>query len=967
MDDTGRPGKNTERVLDGDTVSWAGVDRPQPAQVAGAPHSSRYTVLEQLGKGGMGVVYLAHDRELNRRVALKVLRPESRSEAADARLQREAQAMARLDHPNVVAVFDVGRLEEGQLFVAMELVDGLSLRKWLTDEERGVRAILRAFVDAGRGLAAAHEAGLVHRDFKPDNVLVGKDGGVRVADFGLARVAQANEGGAMQEPSDANLPPLPDSFIEPLTRTGALVGTPLYMAPEQLRGEPSDARSDQFGFCVALYEALYRERPFDAKTAPALLATITAGPRRPKSRKVPGRIFEALRRGLLADPAQRWPSMDELLLELERDPARARLRMAVATLAIALIASAGALGWKTSRERDQLCKGAERKLSAVWDPMRQQALRASFAATRLPYAASAADQTVRNLDAYASGFVSGHQEACEATQLRGEQSAAVEDLRMACLEARRQALSALVDELVKADAGVVDRAPRASQGLPELAACADVPALQAPAPMPPGAEVRARIAAIGKEVARAEAIRLTGRFKEGLPIAAAAVVEAQKTGYAPLLAEAEYGLGRLTEESGDSHGAEEHFHEALFTATRGHAEEVALRAATALAINVGRLQARVREGRLWARLAQSTLPRVGDGRHEQWLEQALGLLDYADGKFAEAGRHYQRALDLVVHLYGSSSLRSGDLLNSLGGVANALGRYDEAAALYARALKVFEIGYGPDSPRLGPAISNLATIPYARGRYAEAEQGFRRVLVLYEKSFKPNHPRIAGALMNLAEAVQQQGRIDEAVGLHRRAVALSVAAHGDQHAQTLRGRVNLAAALLARGEVAPARAEVQRALSVQRTEMGPEHPDVVRTLAVLGDVDRRDGRLEAAQADYERALLLAVKVLGAEHADTAGVHLAIAELLLDRRKLAAALESARTARAIYEKSLGKESPDALLAQGVAARALIAAGDPSGRDELDRAVKAWARLGFAGPRGEKLREALAKAQTASFRR
>src|SRR3954469_19947733 len=207
-----------------------------------------------LGRGGMGVVLSAYDPLLDRRVALKLLRPGAfpgvSEQEGRARLQREAQAMARLAHPNVVAVHDVGTVGE-QLFIAMEYVDGQTLTAWRSSAERDWRAIVLMYLGAGSGLQAAHAAGMVHRDFKPDNVLIGSDGRPRVGDFGLVSVTRASEGAATTEAGT--------------TRHGAIMGTPGYMSPEQVRGEPSDAQSDQFSFCVALYEALYGQRPFAAE------------------------------------------------------------------------------------------------------------------------------------------------------------------------------------------------------------------------------------------------------------------------------------------------------------------------------------------------------------------------------------------------------------------------------------------------------------------------------------------------------------------------------------------------------------------------------------------------------------------------------------------------------------------------------------------------------------------------------
>jgi serine/threonine protein kinase len=214
----------------------------------------RYVILSRLGGGGMGVVYAAYDPDLDRKVAIKLLRPGRRTDAASegrARLMREAQAMARLDHPNVVGVLDVGTFED-QVFIAMELVDGLSLMHWMRQGHRW-RDVRERFIQAGRGLAAAHAAGIVHRDFKPDNVVIGKDGRARVLDFGLARAAksEADTEETAGPDGDVSVRSGSGSLERTLTQTGSLLGTPSYMSPEQWTSQPADAKSDQFSFCVA--------------------------------------------------------------------------------------------------------------------------------------------------------------------------------------------------------------------------------------------------------------------------------------------------------------------------------------------------------------------------------------------------------------------------------------------------------------------------------------------------------------------------------------------------------------------------------------------------------------------------------------------------------------------------------------------------------------------------------------------
>ncbi len=278
------------------------------------PRVGRYELLRCIGQGGMGIVYAARDVELDREVAIKLLRPEL-SALDDGRLTSEARALARLSHPNVVAVFDVGTYEE-QRFIAMEYVVGQDLRRWL-DAPRSLRELLQVFVESGRGLHAAHEVGLVHRDFKPDNVLVGDDGRPRVLDFGLARPPDGVDAGVARPPA---LPAGSNPLATVLTEVGQVLGTPAYMAPEQHLGEPADARSDQFSYAVSLYHAVYGVRPFSGEDLQALALSIVRGRVRPATPRypVPEWLEELLARALSVDPQQRHSSMKALLAEVER-------------------------------------------------------------------------------------------------------------------------------------------------------------------------------------------------------------------------------------------------------------------------------------------------------------------------------------------------------------------------------------------------------------------------------------------------------------------------------------------------------------------------------------------------------------------------------------------------------------------------------------------------------------------------
>lgn len=330
----------------------------RPTELATGARLGRYIVLERLGRGGMGIVYAAYDPDLDCKVAVKLLRARSElGSSGSAWLLREAQAMAALAHPNVAAVYDVGTIDE-QLFLAMELLEG-SLKRWL-DHDHGWREVMARFLEAARGLEAAHAAGIVHRDFKPDNVLLTKDGHAKVTDFGLARADPVSD----SDTSHAGL------LGSPMTVAGEVMGTPMFMSPEQLRSETGDARSDQFAWCVSLYLALYKTDPF-AVTGDGRLEEISANRvREPPSSPVPAWVHRAIVRGLRADAAERWPDMTALIATLDRDPAATRRRIAIGAglgVAVAGIAASYALASHASSALP--CTGVDAKLAGIWDAL----------------------------------------------------------------------------------------------------------------------------------------------------------------------------------------------------------------------------------------------------------------------------------------------------------------------------------------------------------------------------------------------------------------------------------------------------------------------------------------------------------------------------------------------------------------------------------------------------------------------
>jgi serine/threonine protein kinase len=338
----------------------------------------RYVILSRLGTGGMGVVYAAHDPELDRKVALKIMHPQVHDQRGVMRLLREARALAQLSHPNIIKIYDAGE-HEGTVFLAMELVRGVTLERWLRHERRDWRAIVETFAAAGRGLAAAHAAGLVHRDFKPANVLVHADGRVLVMDFGLVRDAVD-----VAEVADVELVLPPRDDLDAITETGVILGTPAYMSPEQLGGGAVGSASDQFGFCVALYEALYGARPFHGRNLVELAESVKKAvvPPPPRHHAVPRALWQALARGLRPAPETRWPSMTALVDELVRlGQRRARRPLGVGVGAVALMGLVG-LGVGITRmvTRPQPCPTETELRAELWDDARVSALQGAFAA-----------------------------------------------------------------------------------------------------------------------------------------------------------------------------------------------------------------------------------------------------------------------------------------------------------------------------------------------------------------------------------------------------------------------------------------------------------------------------------------------------------------------------------------------------------------------------------------------------------
>ena len=795
----------------------------------------RYVILDLVGHGGMGAVYAAYDPELDRRVAIKVLHPLSNRSDGGARLRREAQAMARLSHPNVVSIFDVVVVGK-HLVLAMELVSGTTLATWLKAQRRTPQAILDALIQAGRGLQAAHEAGLVHRDFKPTNVLVDDAGRVLVTDFGVVRAS----GETTPDPvrGDATTPLALDTT---LTHAGAAVGTPRYMAPEQRRGR-SDANSDQFAFCVTLFEALYGEHPYGV-TNPVGPASL------PDDRRISARAGRALLRGLSLAPEDRFPSMRALLSEMEDRSGGRVFRVVAGAAGVLLVAGVVAMMARGSTTPPRPCADAG-ELTGVWDDDVKQRARAAFQASGLPYAAAAWQTTERKLDGYAVAWSAMRREACEATQVRGTQSGELLDARMVCLDRRREELHALSRLFVGADATVVEKSIDAAHGLDDLTACTDVVALSARTPLPTDPKIRASLGEVTTLLARAKAETAAGRLDQATALATQAVERARDLGHPPTSAAALVELAR----GQDSKEAEETLHRALQAAELGRDDLVKVDAWIQLIYVVGYRLGRPREGERWATYADLVLRRLDE--HPDLKGELLryqGMMAALNGRPTDANQYYREALALAEKVGGPTGLEAGRIHAYWAVAYGQSGNLEEALQHDRRAVAIFEHVRGPDHPELAMPLNNLATSLFDDGDFVGARQTYERARAIWVASPGRAREGLHLALHGLARISLEEGRNEESLRYQELALDTLVTQLGPNHPEGWQIISGMAEALLLLDRPREARDRAMRAIAVTEGAFGPKHPDLVSSLTVTATAELRLGNLSAANALLDRA------------------------------------------------------------------------------------------------------------------
>jgi tetratricopeptide (TPR) repeat protein/tRNA A-37 threonylcarbamoyl transferase component Bud32 len=749
----------------------------------------RYIVLGLLGKGGMGVVYSAYDPELDRKVALKLLRIANRKKGEDLdakrmRLLREAKAIARLSHPSVVVVYDVGTYHD-QVFIAMELVDGMTALRWRDARKPSWKEILRVFIAAGEGIAAAHAADLIHRDFKPDNVMVTGEGKVRVMDFGLARTMERISSETPSGPAaDADGPTLPG--VRPaevrLTNEGNVVGTPAYMPPEQYLGV-TDERSDQFSFCVSLYECLYGQHPFEARTSVGLTSNMQAGRVHdaPPGTKVPLWVRKILLKGLKPRPEDRWTSMPELLEALRKDPAIARRRWLIAGGAVA---AAGALVFGAQRAADSkraFCAAAPDKLSAAWElpsrhgqseGLRHSAVRKAFAATGKPYAQDAIRGVMKFLDDYAEKWAAIYRDACEATHVRGEQSEEVLDLRMGCLNDRLNGMRALTDVFAGATGEVVEHGVEAAHALTPLDGCSDIKQLKSLI-APPDQAVKTRVDALRQELGQIKAIHDAGRYVEALERLRPLLAEARTLAYRPLEAEALTRMGLVQSELWRSDEAAKTFEDAMRVSIASRHDDLLPEISSNLVWALAE-QRRFDESEKWSRFAEATIERGTESNPiaYAWLLNNIGVAYLLGGRLQEALEYQQRSQVLKEKALGSDDPDVARTMNNVALSLNNLGRSKEALDLIDRSLRIHKRTLGSTHPETATDLSNRGEILISLNDFPGALKAYEEALTILEREFGPTNAAVAFSLTGIGTALIGLQRPAEAIAPLERALEI---------------------------------------------------------------------------------------------------------------------------------------------------------------------------------------------------
>jgi tetratricopeptide (TPR) repeat protein len=812
--------------------------------IARGDRIGKYLIGDRIGRGGMGVVYTARDERLGRDVAIKLAYQSGIGSLG--RAEREAQALAKLSHPNVVTVFEVGE-HAGRLFVVMEYVAGGTIRTWLTERTRSWRDIVAMYSSAAAGLAAAHAAGIVHRDFKPDNVLVGSDGRPRVADFGLALAAGARTNAAEHSQTPTMLPDGTEETIAAtprLTQTGHVVGTPAYMAPEQLRGADADARVDQFALCVAMWEALYGVRPFQGKSWEELDAALRLPPKTTDAR-VPRHIAAALRRGLSRDPAARWPSVDALLSALSRDRRRERMLIAGGVAVLAL----GATGVTLVQRGGDPCAKAAGEIDSVWNPQRAVAMQAGFIGHGV---GDAWPGVAHALDHYADEWAEAERATCKAAREHAQPPEML-DTRGACVYRARSAFGAVTDALLHADRAGVATAADQVRLLPLVTDCGTGnfrPSL------PSDAHTRFRVIVLETAwlAVQAEIYAHVAQPKSELDALDAASAGLDHT---RLRAMAATIRGRYELDSGDP--------------TAGRADfDTAIQESLELGDDSNAAM-------LMTDMADSYLDAGQIFAAKHWTKLAEGLTHHLDDPpdlgSVIAGLQ-ARAIEHTPELHDAAALRRRqvelsrkawhdpiDAVIDQENLAFAARDDDDPVAMQRevdKGIALIEANLGIDHPMMIRFESFRTMAAMREGKLDDGERYARHAIALAERWYGGDSVDAVNALENLGAILQRRGDIDGMMKATQRALAAAIKRDPDgEDVGHLEGNVGIAYASM--GDFATAAPHLARATAVVEHLLGPDADPLNDLYVAQSYVERGLKHYEESRQLLVRSIAIADK------------------------------------------------------------------------------------------------------------
>lgn len=864
------------RVVDGSVVERVRLaelqrrlfgDAVEPVRV------SRYIVEQRVGQGSFAAVYRGYDPQLRRAVAIKVLRDRCVQGGlgpadARARLLREAQALARFSHPGVVAVYDVGVLEhpvgssDGRqldpgVFIVMEYVHGPTLGRWLKAQRRSVARVLEVCMAAGRGLAAAHDRRIVHRDFKPHNVLLGEDGRVRVADFGLARELDDNTQRTVERG-----PPTVSADMA-ATRPGTVLGSPAYMAPEQHRGVEPDAKADQFAFCVTLFEALHGERPFDADSETGLYQAKVSGKiTASRNPQVPRALDAALRRGLHGSPQGRFEDMDALLQALQAAASPRRWGLiaggsAAVAIAIGGAGMLGALAWSSG----EVCAAPSPALRDAWTPRTQDSVRSAFEETGVPIATDTYLRVVDRVDRRLRDLQESRLAVC-AAQSPEPNVAAEERL---CLEQRSLELAELLRLFREADATVVERAVERVDALKPPSSCLSVRGRRGLADQRADTRFAARLA-------RARTLDRAGRSDTAAELLQTVIEEAAREQDRATEGWALLSLGRIHRDARDAEAAIEALERATSIGAAAADDRLVAAAGVELAGVEGTLlrdtdaaAGRVRDTKLAIQRA---------GAPAELVYRLIGVeaaIAREAGEPSVARDHFLRAMSVASEA-GQGEVGSGPwavhqrtTAINLADTYTVLGDYATAVALLEPVLLELEGELGPHHPWVGRAVQSLAFVTARMDDYGAALTYARRALDIEER-LRGSRSLSVGWALNMVGACQLElGLGDQAVTTHARSVSILEETQGERSAFALRARLNLGRARSMTGDLEQAAADVRTALLGLAGHLGEDHHDLAYGYVTLGEIGVQRGDVKAARTAFERALRIRRSSLDADH------------------------------------------------------------------------------------------------------